>query len=64
VSVAIGAYWTPDELAQKLRVKSGVIRSMCRNGKIRARRVGLKLWRIPEYEVRRQYPELFEELPS
>jgi excisionase family DNA binding protein len=56
-------YWTPDELAGRLRVKAGVVRDMCRRGTLKARRVGQKLWRIPEQEVKRLYPELFN-LPS
>jgi excisionase family DNA binding protein len=51
-------YWTPDELANVLRVKAGVVRAMCRAGKIGAKRVGPRLWRIPWSEIKKEYPEL------
>lgn len=55
------AYWTPDELAGRLGVTPNLVRKMCAAGQLEARRVGKRLWRIPERAIRRAYPELFEE---
>lgn len=43
-------YYTPSEIADMLDVSAQTIRRLCRNGKIRAMRVGI-LWKISHTDL-------------
>ncbi len=44
-------YLTPEEAADRYRIKVGTIRKWLRQGKLQGYKVGGTLWRIPETEL-------------